>query len=225
MQYYEALGLEPKLALDPDDLQEAFLRAQPGVASRPLQPRHAGATPASTRYDGRHQRRLSNPARSCRARRILPEANAAFELSKEVPPELLEEVFELNMALEEMRGGDDSARPQLDSARERFAADAGGDRRGLERSSSRGYDSAPGNAVLDEIPRQPEPPALHLQPAARCRQGIECPHFKLILAIAEIENRRHRPGHHQQPGRGDGADRAAHSFRHRTQRGFGDGIG
>jgi molecular chaperone HscB len=44
------------------------------------------------------------------------------ELSKDAPPELLEEVFELNMALEELRGGDDSARPQLESARGRFDA-------------------------------------------------------------------------------------------------------
>lgn len=41
--------------------------------------------------------------------------------SKDVPPELLEEVFELNMALEEMRGGDDSARPQLEQAEKNFA--------------------------------------------------------------------------------------------------------
>ncbi len=40
--------------------------------------------------------------------------------SKDVPPELLEEVFELNMALEEMRGGDDSARPQLEQADKNF---------------------------------------------------------------------------------------------------------
>jgi alanine-alpha-ketoisovalerate/valine-pyruvate aminotransferase len=33
---------------------------------------------------------------------------------------LLEEVFELNMALEEMRGGDDSARPQLEQADKNF---------------------------------------------------------------------------------------------------------
>jgi hypothetical protein len=33
----------------------------------------------------------------------------------------LEEVFELNMALEELRGGDESARGQLDAAREKFA--------------------------------------------------------------------------------------------------------
>lgn len=40
--------------------------------------------------------------------------------SKDVPPELLEEVFELNMALEEMRAGDDSARPQLETAEKNF---------------------------------------------------------------------------------------------------------
>ena len=35
---------------------------------------------------------------------------SGLELSKDAPPELLEEVFELNMALEELRGGDESAR-------------------------------------------------------------------------------------------------------------------
>jgi molecular chaperone HscB len=37
-----------------------------------------------------------------------------------VPPELLEEVFELNMALDELRTGDDSVLPQLRAAREHF---------------------------------------------------------------------------------------------------------
>ena len=40
--------------------------------------------------------------------------------SNNVPPELLEEVFELNMAFEEMRGGDESARPQLEAAQQNF---------------------------------------------------------------------------------------------------------
>jgi HSCB C-terminal oligomerisation domain. len=44
----------------------------------------------------------------------------AEQRSKDVPPELLEEVFELNMALEEMREGDASARPQLEQAQARF---------------------------------------------------------------------------------------------------------
>ena len=40
--------------------------------------------------------------------------------TKDVPPELLEEVFELNMALEELRSGDEDARAQLELARGRF---------------------------------------------------------------------------------------------------------
>jgi hypothetical protein len=50
----------------------------------------------------------------------------ASNSSKEVPPELLEEVFELNMALEELRGGDVSARPQLEAARDKVCRDARG---------------------------------------------------------------------------------------------------
>src|SRR5437899_1717779 len=41
--------------------------------------------------------------------------------SKNVPPELLEEVFELNMALEELRGGDEEARTALAEAQKKFA--------------------------------------------------------------------------------------------------------
>jgi len=63
-------------------------------------------------------RTLRNPV--TRAEYFLSERG--IQLSKDVPPELLEEVFELNMMLEDMRDGDESARPQLDSARERFAA-------------------------------------------------------------------------------------------------------
>ena len=40
--------------------------------------------------------------------------------SKDVPPELLEEVFELNMVLEELRAGDESQKPQLEQAGENF---------------------------------------------------------------------------------------------------------
>ena len=52
-----------------------------------------------------------------------------LELSKEAPPELLEEVFELNMALEELRGGDESARPQLVVGAGALRRHAGRDRR------------------------------------------------------------------------------------------------
>ena len=40
--------------------------------------------------------------------------------SKHPPAELLEEVFEMNMALDELRSGDESVRPQLEHARDRF---------------------------------------------------------------------------------------------------------
>jgi len=66
-------------------------------------------------------RTLKDPVK--RAQYVL--AQEGFDIGeqrgKDVPPELLEEVFELNMALEELRGGDDSARPQLESAEAAFA--------------------------------------------------------------------------------------------------------
>ena len=130
MQYYEALGLEPKTRARFGGSAEAVLRAQPRVASRPVQPRHSRRAPAIPGHDCADQRRLSNFARSGGAGRVLPQPKG-FELSKNAPPELLEEVFELNMALEELRGGDESVRAQLESAEERFKADAGGDRCGL----------------------------------------------------------------------------------------------
>ena len=66
-------------------------------------------------------RTLKDPLR--RAEYVLKQAgfDIGEQRSKDVPPELLEEVFELNMALEEMRPGDESVRPQLDSARANFA--------------------------------------------------------------------------------------------------------
>jgi molecular chaperone HscB len=112
MRYYEALGLEPKLALDADDLRSRFYQR-----SRETHPDLVGST-AEDRMAQLNDafRTLRNPV--TRAEYFLGERG--IQLSKDVPPELLEEVFELNMALEEMRGGDESARPQLDSAREKF---------------------------------------------------------------------------------------------------------
>ena len=88
-----------------------------------------------------------------------------IELSKDVPPELLEEVFELNMALEELRGGDESARPQLDAARERFDRNAGGDRFGLGQYCLRGT-MRPGSSAAGRDSASAEPPAVYLEPGA-----------------------------------------------------------
>jgi molecular chaperone HscB len=70
--------------------------------------------------------------------------------SKNVPPELLEEVFELNMALEELRGGDDSARPALEQARDKFT----GMRNNVDmqlKEKFAAYDRTPDRAMLGEI--------------------------------------------------------------------------
>src|ERR1035438_10344375 len=112
-EYYQALGLEPKLALDADELRKRFYER-----SRETQPDLVGSS-AEDRMAQLNDafRTLRNPIQ--RAEYFLSERG--IEFSKDVPPELLEEVFELNMALEELRGGDESARGQLDAAREKFA--------------------------------------------------------------------------------------------------------
>jgi molecular chaperone HscB len=68
--------------------------------------------------------------------------------SKNVPPELLEEVFELNMALEELREGDSSVRPQLEKAGERFRAMLAGVDRELERQFQEYDQAADGGAEI-----------------------------------------------------------------------------
>ena len=70
--------------------------------------------------------------------------------TKDVPPELLEEVFDMNMALEELRSGDDSARPQLENARLGFVAMRDELDRMMEGLFLR-YDQARDRSVLEEI--------------------------------------------------------------------------
>lgn len=76
--------------------------------------------------------------------------SAGEQSSRDVPPELLEEVFELNMALEELRMGDTDALPQLEAAGLRFEA-----MRGEIDSALQGkfiaWDAAPDRHTLTEI--------------------------------------------------------------------------
>ncbi len=119
MTYYDALGLEPSLALDSEDLKKRFYER-----SRQWHPDRFGRASAPER-----QLALDTTALLNDAFRTLkdPPSRAEYFLesngippSKNPPPELLEEVFELNMALEELREGDSSVRGQLESARDRF---------------------------------------------------------------------------------------------------------
>ncbi|MDQ6707230.1 MAG: Fe-S protein assembly co-chaperone HscB, partial [Acidobacteriota bacterium] len=70
--------------------------------------------------------------------------------SKDVPAELLEEVFELNMALEDLRGGDADAVPYLEEARAKFIQMRDEIDRELQREFAE-YDTAADGAVLTDI--------------------------------------------------------------------------
>lgn len=149
MKYFEAFGLEPKLWLDPEELKTRFY-----ALSRQWHPDRFGRASASERQQALDMTALLNDAfRSLkdpvtRAEYFL-EANG-IPPSKNPPPELLEEVFELNMALEELRDGDSAARPQLESARERFTGmltESSGELDSLFRK----YDQTQNKTVLQEI--------------------------------------------------------------------------
>lgn len=90
--YYEALGLQPKLALDLKDLEKRFY-----AQSRKLHPdvaRGIGDDAMATLNDA--YRTLRDPVK--RAVYLL---QIGEQSTKDVPADLLEEIFELNMAVEE----------------------------------------------------------------------------------------------------------------------------
>ncbi len=121
--YYDFFGLEHKLDLDLADLEKRFY-----ALSRQYHPdRYTLKSREEQQYALDATAILNDAYRTLRD----PLARAEYLLkgngfdigeqgSKNVPPELLEEVFELNMAIEELRGGDDSARPGLEEARNKF---------------------------------------------------------------------------------------------------------
>ena len=149
MRFYDALGLEPKLALDSDDLKKRFYDR-----SRQWHPdRFSRGTSEEKKRSEEMTSMLNDAFRTLRdpvtrAEYFLRESG--LELSKDAPPELLEEVFELNMALEELRGGDESARPALEEAREKFIGMR--DRiYGELKAKFAGYDRTRDRVVLEEI--------------------------------------------------------------------------
>ena len=124
MRFYEALGLEPKLTLDSEELKKRFYDR-----SRQWHPDRFGRAPAADQQRALEMTSVLNDAfRTLRdpvSRAEYFLSQSGIQISKEAPPELLEEVFELNMALEELRGGEESARPQLVAADQRFRATLG----------------------------------------------------------------------------------------------------
>jgi molecular chaperone HscB len=151
--YYEIFGLPRSLNLSTDDLQSRFY-----ALSRKLHPDRFMNQPAAERERAENlysavndaYRTFKDPVKRAQYLLGLEGFDIGEQRSKDVPPELLEEVFELNMALEEMRGGDDSARPQLEAAEKNFAGMlAAADQELL--GSFLKYDKTPSRDILADI--------------------------------------------------------------------------
>jgi molecular chaperone HscB len=121
--YFEVFGIKRGLDLDPAVLQRKFYEL-----SRQLHPDKFGAAPLEYQQyavDATAQlndawRVLREPVKRAEYLLKLEGLDIGEQRSSNVPPELLEEVFELNMMLEELREGDESTRPRLEEERERF---------------------------------------------------------------------------------------------------------
>jgi molecular chaperone HscB len=151
--YYDFFGLEHKLDLDLRDLEQRFYslsrRYHPDRFTLKSREEQQYALDATAILNDAY-RTLREPL--ARAEYLLKENG--FDIgeqgSKNVPPELLEEVFELNMALEELRGGDEAARPALEEAQTKFI----GMRDGIDTELAekfQEYDRRPDRAALSDI--------------------------------------------------------------------------
>lgn len=153
MDYYRVLGLDPKLQLNLIELQQLFY-----ARSRELHPDRFARAEASVQDAALNESSLLNDAYRTlrdpllRSEYVLKQKgfDVGLQGTKDVPPELLEEVFELNMALEELKSGDESARPQLATARDQFAALLVQSDLELDQLFT-AYDASPGELVLKQI--------------------------------------------------------------------------
>ena len=121
--YFDFFGVQRKLELNEADLQKRFYELSkqwhPDRFSRKSAAEQAEALDLTSLLNDSY-RTLREPVK--RAEYLLTEEGFPIgeQGSKDVPPELLEEVFDLNMALEEMKSGDEESRPQLESAQQNF---------------------------------------------------------------------------------------------------------
>jgi molecular chaperone HscB len=152
--YFEFFGLERKLVIDLESLQKRFydLSRQwhpDRFSRRPAHEQTEALEATSILNDG--YRTLKDPVR--RAEYLLTEEGFPIgeQRSRDVPPELLEEVFELNMLLEELRSGDESQRPQLNQARENFLEMRSQIDAELERLFSRFDEAAPESEASKQV--------------------------------------------------------------------------
>src|SRR6202167_6261642 len=135
--YFDMFGLPPKLDLDAQALEKQFYRysrkLHPDVHARASQQEQEWSLAQASLLNDAY-RTLKNPLE--RTRYLLKLEGVQFEDSRgpgnlnpsKVPADLLEEVFDLNMQLEELRqtrkmGEDDpQLRRDLEAAKDQFAA-------------------------------------------------------------------------------------------------------
>jgi molecular chaperone HscB len=151
--YYELFGIPRSLNLSLDALQKRYYEL-----SRELHPDRFMQKPEAERQRALDMssalndayRTLKDPIKRAQYLLALEGFDIGEQRSKDVPPELLEEVFELNMALEELRGGDDSARPQLEQAEKNFTGMLAASDQELAELFAK-YDAGQSRDVLGEI--------------------------------------------------------------------------
>lgn len=154
--FYEFFDVPRQLALDPKDFEKRFYalsrQLHPDLFSRKKAREQEYALEGSAVLNDAF-RTLKDPI--ARALYVLRQEgfDIAEQGTKDVPPELLEEVFELNMAIEELREGDEDARAQLESAKLRFEG-MRDEIDGKMREKFAQWDSTHERATLDEIRAQ-----------------------------------------------------------------------
>ncbi len=119
-EYFRFFDLPDHLNIDLADLEKRYY-----ALSRKWHPDRYARKSEAERLESEQNtallndayRTLKDPVR--RAEYLLTQHGLAAA-QQSAPPDLLEEVFELNMALEEIRDGDSSVRPQLESAQSKF---------------------------------------------------------------------------------------------------------
>lgn len=153
MDYFSFFGLERKLTLDASQLQKRFYELSrehhpDRFAQKPAEERLKAEEASAILNDG--YRVLRDPLQ--RAEYVLQQEgfDVGEQRSKDVPPELLEEVFELNMALEELRHGDEDARASLAEAHQKFIGMRAAADEELNALGQR-YDQSQDRAVLQQI--------------------------------------------------------------------------
>ncbi len=153
IEYYELFGIRRGLNLPLDDLQKRYYdlsrQLHPDRFMRKPEAERQRALDMSSALNDAY-RTLKDPIRRAQYLLALEGFDIGEQRSKNVPPELLEEVFELNLALEEMRSGDDSARPQIEQAEKNFTAMLSDSDAQLQ-SLFKQYDSGPSRDVLTQI--------------------------------------------------------------------------